>query len=98
MKNWLPPVSRQASAMPTVPRKIRPLVQLVADRVAGPALAVAARIAVLHHEVRDDAVDLQAVEEALAGERHEVARRLRRVEHRQLELDRALGGLDEDVR
>ena len=33
------------------------LVELVANRVAGPALAVAARIAGLNHEVGHDAVD-----------------------------------------
>ena len=32
MKNWLPPVSAQSSAIPTVPRRYGTLVQLVADR------------------------------------------------------------------
>src|SRR5258708_31766292 len=41
------------------------LVELVADRIARSAFAVAARIAVLNHEVGHDAVDAQAVEVAL---------------------------------
>ena len=61
MKNWLPPVSAQSRAMPTVPRRLRPLVQLVANR-DGPPFTVAARIAVLHDEVRDDAMDGHACE------------------------------------
>ena len=95
MKNWLPPVSLPRQRHADRAAQERPIVELVANRVAGPALAVAARIAVLHHEVRHDAVDLQAVEEALARQRHEVVRRQRRIEHRQLELDRALRRLDE---
>ena len=84
--------------MPDRAAQVRPIVQLVANRVAGAARAVAARIAVLDDEVRDDAVDLQAVEVALARQRHEVLRRLRRVEDGQLDLDRALRRLDERVR
>ena len=73
MKNWLPPVSCHDERHADGAAQERALVQLVANRVAGPAFAVAARIAVLHDEVRHDAVDLQAVEEALARERDEVA-------------------------
>ena len=65
MKYWLPPVSGHgSSAMPTVPRRYGTLVQLVADGVTRSAFAVAARIAVLHDEVRHDAVDAEAVEVA----------------------------------
>ena len=69
MKNWLPPVSFHDERHADRAAQVRPLVELVADGVAGPAFAVAARIAVLHHEVRHDAVHLQAVEEPLARER-----------------------------
>src|SRR5258705_13851968 len=59
----------------------RTLVQLVADGVPGPALTVAAWIAVLHDEVRQDAMNLESVEKPFARERHEIASGLRRVEH-----------------
>ena len=59
------PVERHADGA----AQIRPLVDLVANRVARPALAVAARIAVLHDEVGHDAVDRDAVEEALPRQR-----------------------------
>ena len=66
MKNWLPPVSRHCERHARrTPRRIRPIVQLVANRVARSAVAVPARIAVLHDEVRNDPVNLQPVEEAL---------------------------------
>ena len=84
MKNWLPPVSAQSSAMPDRAAQVGPLVDLVADRVAGPALAVAPRIAILHHEAGHHAMD-QAVEEAAPRQRHEVADGQRRVEHRELD-------------
>ena len=98
MKNWLPPVSGQIERHADRAAQIRPLVQLVADRVARPAFAVAARIAVLDDEVRDDAVDAEPVEEALARERDEVLDRQRRVEHGQLDLNRAAIGVDEHLR
>src|SRR5947207_4374618 len=47
------------------------LVQLVADRVAGSALAIASRVSILHDEVRDHAMDLQPVEKPFAGKRDE---------------------------
>ncbi len=66
--------------------------------MARTTLAIATRITILHHEVRDDAVNFEAIEEPLARQLHEIARRLRRVEHGELELNRAVGGLDEHVR
>ena len=89
MKNWLPPVSFQSSAMPDGPAQIRTLVDLVANRVAWSAFAVPARVAVLHDEVGDDAMYGDAVEEPLARQRHEVVHRQRRVGDGQLHLDRA---------
>src|SRR5207245_187888 len=65
------------------------LVQLVADRVAGPAFAVAAGIAVLHDEIGHDAVNAETVEESLSSQRDEILDRHRRVEDRQLNLNRA---------
>ena len=98
MKNWLPPVSGQIERHADGAAQVRPLVQLVANRVAGPAFAVAARIAVLHDEVGHDAVDAEAVEVALARQRDEVLDRQRRVEHRQLDLNRAAIGVDVHLR
>src|SRR5581483_6939928 len=73
--------------------QIRTLVQLVADRIAGTAFTVAAWIAVLNHEVGNDAVDAQAVEKSLARQTDEVLRRERRVEDRERDLNRALVGI-----
>ena len=98
MKNWLPPVSGPVERHADGAAQVRPLVQLVANRVARPAFAVAARIAVLHHEVRHDAVDAEAVEVALARQRDEVLDRQRRVEHGELDLNRAAIGVDVRLR
>src|SRR4249920_4165579 len=68
--------------------KIRPLVQLVADGKTRPAFAISARIAVLHHEIGDDAVHAEAVEETPLRELDEVLDRERGVEDRQLDLNR----------
>src|SRR5205085_1299544 len=76
------------------PAQIRPFVELVPDRVARTAFPVAARIAVLHDEVGHDAVDAQPIEEPLAGERDEALDGERRVEDRQLDLNRAAIGVD----
>src|SRR5207248_6034539 len=48
------------------------LVELRLDLVAGAAGPVALGTAALHHEVRHDAMEREAVVEALLGERHEV--------------------------
>ena len=78
--------------------QVGPLVQLVANREPRPAFPVAARIAVLHDEIRDDAMDGHAGEVARARELDHRAHRERRVEHRQPHLDRALVGVDEELR
>jgi hypothetical protein len=64
-------------------------VELVLERIARPAGARCRRIATLNHEVGDDAMERDAVVEALAGERHEVRDRLRGVGVEQLDGDRA---------
>src|SRR6188472_3563669 len=74
------------------------LVQLVADGVARPAFSVTARIAGLHHEVRNEPMNRVVAEESLPGERNEVRNRQWRIDHRELELDRALVGVDEGAR
>src|SRR6267143_4629588 len=74
------------------------LVQLVANRVAGPAFPVATRIAVLDDEVGNHAVNRDAVEEPLARELDEVGDGERRVRDGQLDLDGAAIELDERVR
>src|SRR5687768_1093377 len=74
------------------------LVQLVANRVARSAVAIAARVASLNDKVRDHAMEHQAVEVAFACERHEVVRGDRRIKHVELDLDRALVRFDEYVR
>ena len=91
-------MSAQSSAMPDGAAQIGALVQFVANRVARSAFAVAARIAGLHDEVGHDAMERQAVEESLAGERDEVLDRQRRVEHGELELNEAAIGFDERLR
>ena len=98
MKNWLPPVSRHGERHADRAAQIRLLVQLVANRVARTAFAVAARVAALDDEVRHHAMERQTVEVALARERDEVVAREGRIEHVELDLDRALLGLDVDVR
>src|SRR5262245_30536723 len=62
------------------------LVDLVANRIPGSALAVAARVAVLHDEVGYDTMDGDAVVEPLPGERDEIGNRQRRVEDGELDL------------
>src|SRR5262245_44299142 len=88
------PVERHADG----PAQIRTLVQLVANRVAGSAFTVAARIAALDDEVLDDAMEGDAVEESLACKRDEVVRRQRRIEHRQLDLNQPAVRFDVDLR
>ena len=60
MKYRLPPVSGPAEGHAERAPQVRPLVHLVANRVAWPAFPVAARIAVLDDEVADDAMDTRA--------------------------------------
>src|SRR4029450_1564745 len=52
------------------------LVEFRLDRMAGATGAVALGAATLHHEVRNDAVEGEAVVEPLLGQRHEVLHRL----------------------
>src|SRR4029453_1546360 len=66
------------------------VVELVLERVARTARAVTARTAALDHEVRDDAVEDEAVVVAVTGELREIRNRLRSVVVEELELDRPL--------
>jgi hypothetical protein len=69
------------------------LVELVFELVARAAPAGALRTATLDHEVRDDAVEDEAVVEAVAGELREVVDGLRRLVREELELDRSFSGV-----
>ena len=90
MKNWLPFVfgpgvrHRERAAHDLV------VVELVLERVARAAGAGARRVAALDHEVGDDAVEDDAVVEAVARELREVLDRLRRVVVEELDRDRAV--------
>src|SRR5437764_10532886 len=66
------------------------VVDLVLEWVAGPARPRAGRVAALDHEVRDHAVEDDAVVEAVAREALEVLDGLRRVLGEELDLDRAV--------
>src|SRR5262245_22772234 len=72
---------------------VRPGVYLASDLIAGAAFAVAARIASLNNEIRNDAVKSEAVEEALARERNEAVYRDRSVLREEFDPDPALGGV-----
>src|SRR6476469_4473518 len=61
-------------------------VDLVADGVSWPAVAVAARVSPLHHEVRDDAVEALTVEVVSSRETLEAVDRQRRIPRIQREL------------
>ena len=65
--------------------KVRQLVDLVANREARPSLAVSSRVASLNHEVGDDAMNRQPVEEALTREAYESVGRDRGIENSELE-------------
>src|SRR5215475_5192622 len=73
---------------------VRPGVDLAADLIAGAAFAVAARVAPLNDEIRNDAVKSEAVEEALARERDEAVHRDRRVLREEFDPDPATRGVD----
>src|SRR5215510_4094901 len=73
---------------------IRPGVYLASDLIAGAAFAVAARVASLNDEIRNDAVKSEAVEEALARERNEAVHRDRSVLREEFDPDPALGGVN----
>src|SRR4051812_14892048 len=66
------------------------LVELVLELVAGPAAAGPRRVAALDHEVGNDAVEDQAVVEAVARELDEVLDGLRSLVRVELDLDRAM--------
>ena len=72
---------------PGVPRTCFCLLNSALIGVAGAAGAVALGAAALHHEVRDDAVEAEAVVEALLGQRDEVLDGLGRVLREELEVD-----------
>src|SRR6202035_111235 len=74
------------------PAGVAPAIDLVADGVARAAEAVAAGIAALHHEVGNDAMEGEAVVEALAGEVEEVEAGQRRVGAVEAEGERASAG------
>src|SRR4051812_33126978 len=63
------------------------VVDLVLERVAGPARAGAERAAALDHEVLDHAVEAEAVVEAVCRQLAKVLHRLRRVLVEELDLD-----------
>jgi hypothetical protein len=65
-------------------------VDLVLELVAGPAGACTGRIAALDHEAGDDAVEDDAVVEAVPGELDEVRDGLGSVLLEELEFDRAV--------
>src|SRR5262245_42756345 len=73
---------------------VRPGVYLASDLIAGAAFAVAARIASLNDEIRNDAVKSEAVEEALACERNEAVHRDRSVLREEFDPDTAPGGVN----
>jgi hypothetical protein len=73
-KNWLPPLSLPASAMPTAPRVNGASLGSDGQREAGAAPAGALRVAALDHEAGHDAVELQAVVEAALGQSGAVTR------------------------
>src|SRR5262249_57179534 len=69
------------------------VVEVVLERVTGTAHAGAGRVAALDHEVRDHAVEDDAVVEAVAGELAEVLDGLGRVVVVELDVDRPVTGL-----
>src|SRR5215510_8754043 len=73
---------------------VRPGVYFAADLIAGAAFAVAARVASLNDEIRNDAVKSEAVEEALARERDEAVHRDRRVLREEFDHYPAFGGVN----
>src|SRR5688572_20378048 len=74
--------------------EVRALIELVPNRIAGATVAIALRIAGLNHEIRDHAMNGEAVEESLPCEGHETLDGERRIQHRQLDLDRSSIGVD----
>ena len=75
--------------MPSIGAVVPVAIDLVADRAAGAAEPVAARIAVLDHEVGHHPVPAVAVEEAPVHQPEEVGDGQRRLGAEQLDLDRA---------
>ena len=71
----------------------RVVVELVLEGVAGAARAGAGRVAALDHEVGDHTVEDHTAVEAVAGELAEILDRLRRLALEQLDLDRAVIGM-----
>src|SRR5215218_8039769 len=77
--------------------EVRLLTEIVANCETRTALSVAPRIAALDDEVGNDAVEGQAVVEPIAGQRDERFHRQRRIDHRELDLNRAAIGIDEHM-
>src|SRR5262245_65743233 len=73
---------------------VRPGVYLAAHLIAGAAFAVAARVASLNDEIRNDAVKSEVVEEALARERDEAVHRDRSVLREEFDPDSAFGSVN----
>ena len=94
MKNCEPFVFGPELAIANAPSVYSPFTVFVAELVAGAAGAGALRAAALDHEVGDDAVERQAVVEALAGEADEVVHRVRRELRVEVGDDRAAVGVD----
>ena len=80
MKNWLPLVLGPALAMDSTPRSwLDAIAGLVLEAVARAAAAGALRATALDHEIRDHAVEIQAVVEAALGQVDEVGDGQRRL-------------------
>ena len=83
-------IRHREDALAAVP-KIR--MELVGNRIAGAAGAVAFRAAALDHEAIDDAMEDQAVVKAFLDQHDEIARGLRRLVLKQLDVERPLACL-----
>src|SRR5678816_2481000 len=70
------------------------LVQFVTNRIAGSAFPITPRIAVLHDEVRHDAMNRHPVEEPLACQLDEIGDRERSIADGQLDFNGATIGLN----
>src|SRR5215475_5493727 len=73
---------------------VRPGVDFAADLIAGAAFAVAARVAALNDEIRNDAMKSEVVEVVPERERDETVHRDRGVLGEEFDPDLAFGGLN----
>ena len=98
-KNWLPPVSRPDERHADRAAQIRQIVELVANRVARPAARHRrADRRPARRSRRSTRWKRSPLKKPLRASADEVVAGHRRVEHRQLDLDRAAAGVDERVR